>query len=173
MGSDRKVILVCGPESTGKSTICRQMALRLNARMIVDYSRFYLSAYGLNYDENDISIMAQIHQNQLMAIKDGTIILDSFLLNYKIWLAYKYGSFNPQIEESLKKFKPDVCLLMQADLPWEPDLMRENELDRHKLFSLYEKEIDKLGWSCTIISGKNDVRLEKALDVLAKEGMAC
>src|SRR6478735_12408960 len=57
-----KKIVVIGPESTGKSTLCEQLAQRFNASWCPEYAREYLSRNGVKYGYDDL---LKITQGQL------------------------------------------------------------------------------------------------------------
>jgi nicotinamide riboside kinase len=171
MGSNRQVILICGPESSGKSTLSFSLSKRLSVRLLNDYSRFYLMANGSTYTADDVEIMAQIHSRQFNALKSETVFLDSFLINYKIWLHYKFNKRSTWIENQLIKFNPDACLLMKPDLLWEPDPLRESETERTELFHLYEEELLRLKWSYSVIDGEGESRNIKAKATLLDSGL--
>ena len=61
-----KKIVAIGPESTGKSTLCRQLAMHFNAHWCPEYAREYLHLNGVKYGYDDLF---KITQGQL-AIED-------------------------------------------------------------------------------------------------------
>ncbi|MEO5984128.1 MAG: ATP-binding protein, partial [Ferruginibacter sp.] len=48
-----KKIVVLGPESTGKSTLCKQLADYYNTIWIPEYAREYLETNGKEYTYSD------------------------------------------------------------------------------------------------------------------------
>lgn len=166
MGKDRQIILVCGPESSGKSTISRFLTNYYQARLLPDYSRFYLTAYGKSYHESDVILMAEIHQKQFRALQANKIMLDTYLLNYKIWLQVKYGLRSSWLDKQLENFRPDACLLMKPDIEWEADPLRENKTGRMKLFHFYQEALQQLDWPFAVVDGGGDARNTKSLKVL-------
>ena len=52
-----KKIVIIGPESTGKSTLCKQLAEHYNTIWVAEYAREYLLKNGTNYNfENLLDI---------------------------------------------------------------------------------------------------------------------
>ena len=45
-----KKIVAIGPESTGKSTLCQQLAQHFNTTWCPEYAREYLNQNGVKYD---------------------------------------------------------------------------------------------------------------------------
>ena len=57
-----KKIVAIGPESTGKSTLCEQLAKHFNTMWCPEYAREYLNQNGVKYGYNDL---IKITQGQL------------------------------------------------------------------------------------------------------------
>jgi nicotinamide riboside kinase len=71
------------------------------------------------------------------------------------------------ILEVIETNKYDLHLLCSPDIPWEADVLRENPHDRHRLFSLYEKELQHYGFPYIVLSGSEAERLETANEALS------
>lgn len=54
-----KKIVIIGPESTGKSTLCRQLAAHFNTLWCPEYAREYLLKHGTNYSYDDLLTIAK------------------------------------------------------------------------------------------------------------------
>jgi nicotinamide riboside kinase len=54
-----KKIVIIGPESTGKSTLCRQLAEHYNTIWCPEYAREYLLKHGMKYSYNDLLTIAK------------------------------------------------------------------------------------------------------------------
>ena len=54
-----KKIVVTGPESTGKSTLCEQLAKKYNTTWVPEYAREYLLKLGRPYTYDDLLIIAR------------------------------------------------------------------------------------------------------------------
>lgn len=155
-------ILITGPESSGKTSLAQSIHEAFQMPVIEDYSRIYLAQHGPSYEEEEIAIMAKAHETLVQQHNATDLILDSYLLNYKIWSEYKYLRCDPEILSSLQVFNPDITLLCRPDLPWEYDPLRESPLARDELFCLFRLEIENREWPYHIISGIGDERTESA-----------
>ena len=89
-------------------------------------------------------------------------LLDTDLINYKIWFEEVFGHCPPEILEAIEQETSHVYLLCAPDLPWEPDPLRENPHDRGRLFELHRAEIEKLGRRYEIVHGIGEERLKNA-----------
>lgn len=54
-----KKIVIIGPESTGKSTLCEQLAAHYNTRWCPEYAREYLLKHGTDYSFDDLLTIAK------------------------------------------------------------------------------------------------------------------
>ncbi len=160
------MILITGPESTGKSTLAQQLSEHTGREWMPEYGRTYLEEHGPHYTYDDIEIMALRHAEQVLAARDNELILDTYLLNYKIWSEYRYDKVSPEIIRLMSECSFDHVLLMRPDVPWEYGPYRENPDDRGVLFDIYVKEMAVLGWAYTIVDGIGDERFENALEAI-------
>mgnify|MGYP001554485461 FL=1 len=55
----RKKIAVIGPESTGKSTLCDQLAKHYHTEWCPEYAREYLLNHGTDYSYDDLLVIAK------------------------------------------------------------------------------------------------------------------
>ena len=54
-----KKIVVIGPESTGKSTLCEKLAAHYHTSWCPEYAREFLMTHGMNYTYDDLLTIAQ------------------------------------------------------------------------------------------------------------------
>jgi NadR type nicotinamide-nucleotide adenylyltransferase len=158
-------IAVIGPESTGKTTLCEQLANYYGVSYVPEYARDYLLENGLDYTFEDVLKMAKGQ----MLLEDNhhadLQLLDTNLYVYKVWIDVKYQKSIPWIEQELKQRHYDHYLLCHIDLPWEADPMREypNPDDRKHLFDMYHALLQSDGTPYTIIEGNSDERMKKSI----------
>ena len=70
-----KKIVIIGPESTGKSTLCEQLAAHYKTIWCAEYAREYLLEHGTNYSFDDLLTIAKgqlslEHQTIQLAIRN-------------------------------------------------------------------------------------------------------
>ena len=162
-------IVITGPESTGKSTLSKQLANHFNFIMVEEYSRTYLQNLSLDYTQQDLSEIAKGQmelEDKALEHRTKFMICDTSLEVIKIWSEFKYGDCASFITTSLQKRQPDLYLLLRPDLPWEADPMRENPHDREQLFELYKNELIASKVPFYEISGNRNERQNLAIDVI-------
>ncbi|SMG34107.1 nicotinamide-nucleotide adenylyltransferase, NadR type [Marivirga sericea] len=165
-----KKIAVIGPESTGKSTLTKDLAHYFNEPFVAEYGRTYLEENGSFYVESDLlnisKGMLEIEQTQAKNA-NRFLFCDTDLIMMKVWYEVKYGTCHPWVLGQLRSNPYDFHLLCAPDLPWEADPLRENPTTRVELFEHYQNELIDYQCAYSVISGTND-RLQKAIEVLEK-----
>lgn len=146
-------IIVTGPESCGKTTLCDAISKHFQIPYSKEYAREYLTEIGREYTKKDILAIAI---NQLKNEKNK-FLLDTDLITIKIWSNYKYGSCDNWILNQIKLQKKEnrFYLLCKPDLKWVADPLRENPLNRMYLFNIYLNEIATLGHDYYVVKGTN------------------
>lgn len=162
-------IVVTGPESTGKSAISTQLAVALNAVHVPEVAREYLEALRSPYSEKDMHAMAQLQlDTELSALKTKgkSVVCDTDLLTFVIWWEVKFGNCPEDWIRLWLNNLPDFYLLMNIDLPWEDDPLREHPDRRSELMERYQLKIKECKVPFKIISGTGSQRLDHALSAI-------
>lgn len=162
-------IAVTGPESTGKSTLAKQLAKYYHTVFVPEYAREYLENLGRPYDYHDVEkiALAQVSKEDSMIPEaENIIIADTELLVIKVWMEHKFGKIPGWLSEKIKQREYDLYLLCDIDFPWIFDPQREHPHLRKYFFEKYRDEIEKQGFHYIIISGSRDTRLTKATQAI-------
>lgn len=162
-------IIVTGPESSGKTTLCKTLSEYYNLHFTKEFAREYLTDLGKNYLQEDLLEIAkgQLENEQLITNNQQISLHDTDLITLKIWSDYKYGNCNNWILEQIEKQKVEnrFYLLCKPDLKWNYDPLRENPTSRNELLEIYKQELENLGHKFLIIKG--DDRNEQAIEILS------
>jgi len=156
-------IIITGPESSGKTTLCNALSNHFNLPFSKEYAREYLNALKRDYNPDDL---LKIAKGQLQT-ENGLQLLDTDLITLKIWSEYKYGSCDNWILTQIEKQKPEnrFYLLCSPDIPWQADKQRENPNDREELFEIYKQELNDLGHKYFIV--KREDRTENSISKIS------
>ena len=152
-------IIITGPESSGKTTLCQQLSNHFNIPFTQEFARLYIDSLDRDYIINDLLSIAK----QQLKSEFKSQLLDTDLITIKIWSEYKYGRCDKWILDEIEKQKSEkrFYILCSPDIPWQTDNQRENPNDRKKLFEIYKKELEDLKHKYFILNGEN--RLEKII----------
>ena len=162
-------IIVTGPESSGKTTLCKALSKHYNLPFTKEFAREYLTDLGKNYLQEDLLKIAtrQLENEQLIINNQQISLHDTDLITLKIWSDYKYGNCNNWILEQIEKQKVEnrFYLLCKPDLKWDYDPLRENPTNRNELLEIYKQELENLGHKFLIIKGED--RNEQAIESIS------
>jgi NadR type nicotinamide-nucleotide adenylyltransferase len=162
-------IAIVGPESTGKSTLARQLASHFNTLWVPEFARKYIDQLNRPYQQADLLTIAQ---GQLQSEKEAALLArqylfcDTNLLVIKIWSEDKFGSCDPLILQHLSLNTYALHLLTFPDLPWQADPQREDPHRLGELFGWYQAELEEAGVPFAVVKGQREERLQSALAAL-------
>lgn len=174
-----KVVLF-GPESTGKTTLSRQLAVYYNTVWAPEYAREYLQKKWNNErktcetsDLIPIAIGQMKFENKLAKKADRILICDTDLLETKVYSeTYYKGVVDDDLNHYALKNQYDLYFLTNIDTPWEADDLRDKPNERQKMFDTFENTLKKYNRPYLILKGDKKKRLQtavKAIDKLLSE----
>ena len=163
-------ISITGPESCGKTTLAHQLSTEFKLPLVPEYSRIHLEAGHQIKNSQDILKLAQ-HQikgeNEKIASPSSAIICDTDILVLYIWCKEKFPPALKDLQHLLKNHFYDFTLLCSPDLPWKEDPLRENPLDRDRLFEEYIYWLKKMKRPFEIIHGSGQDRFDLAKKIIS------
>lgn len=172
--SQCKKIVVIGPESTGKSTLCEQLAAHYKTVWVKEYAREYLLKNGTAYSFENL---LDIAKGQLL-LEDtaaaslithhSPLIIDTDMYVMKVWCEFVFEKCHHWILNRLVERKYDLYLLCNTDLPWVKDELREypDFISREKLYHHYKDSMLNQAVPWVDISGNYEERLQKAITAI-------
>jgi NadR type nicotinamide-nucleotide adenylyltransferase len=169
--SQPKKIVVIGPESTGKSSLCQQLAAHYKTVWVKEYARDYLLKNGTAYSfENLLDIAkGQLLLEDTAAASLTThhspLIIDTDMYVMKVWCEFVFEKCHHWILNRLVERKYDLYLLCNTDLPWVKDELREypDLISREKLYHHYKDAMINQAVPWVDISGNYEERLQNAI----------
>lgn len=160
-------IVITGPESTGKSTLTRQLAEHFGTLYIPEYARTYVEQLHREYTYADIEHIARTQVQQLAAYTARArkfLFLDTYLIITKVWFDVVYQRHPAWIDAEISKHEIDLYLLCRTDIAWEADSVRENGgARREALYEQYKKELEQNGCRYAVVEGLGEHRLQNAV----------
>lgn len=165
-----KRIVIIGPESTGKSTLCKQLAAHYDTVWCPEFAREYLLTNGTDYSYEDLTIIAhgQIELEKAIEAeaKNGFYFIDTDMYVMKVWHEVAFHNCPTWILKKIARTQYDLYLLCNTDLPWIKDELREypDLSTRKKLFKMYKDIMINSGTRWVEIRGTNAQRLQMAVN---------
>jgi NadR type nicotinamide-nucleotide adenylyltransferase len=181
-----KKIVVIGPESTGKSTLCQKLAAHYNTLWVPEYAREYLEKNGTEYNYDDLLTIAKgqidleekVFQQLVsnaphspLTTHYSPIFIDTDMYVMKVWAEFVFNKCHNWILNRIAERKYDLYLLCDVDLPWFEDPLREypDKKVREKLYLFYKDLMVNQSVPWCNISGDYEERFEKAVLFIEKE----
>ena len=152
-------ICLIGPECTGKSTLAARAEGELGATVVREYAREYAEAHGRVLTEADVEPIARGEIASLGAATGDLIVLDTDLISTVVYARHYYGSCPSWIEEEALRRRADFYLLLDTDLAWTSDPVRDAGGDaREDLFDAFRAALDEFETRWEIVSGDFEAR---------------
>ena len=179
-----KKIVIIGPESTGKSTLCKQLAAHYNTTWVAEYAREYLLKNGTAYTyENLLEIAKGQVSSEQLAIdswqltereeqkrtkNEKLLFIDTDMYVMKVWCEFVFDKCHHWILNRIAERKYDLYLLCNIDLPWIKDELREypDLLSRQKLYHYYKDIMINQNVAWVEINGTYEERFKKSIETI-------
>ena len=177
-------VVVIGPESTGKSTLCEQLANHYKTEWVKEYAREYLLTNGTEYSYDNLLEIAKgqfaLENAAIQLVENKTtntsasnssseiILLDTNMYVLKVWCEFVFEKCHPWILNQIVENSYDLYLLCDVDLPWIKDELREYpDLEiRERLYRHYKDLLVNQSTPWVNISGNYQQRLDNAINAI-------
>lgn len=160
-------IAIVGPESTGKSTMAQHLAKALDSSYVPEYARYYCknlhNQYSLQDETNMFYGQIALEEAIISQVKNNILICDTTIMTVKIWCDHLFQHTPSIVLEEIKKRNYDFYLLMNIDLPWENDPLRDFPQQRKHFMDIWEQELNNVNANYEVISGLGTQRLNNGL----------
>ncbi|MBI2274471.1 MAG: ATP-binding protein [Bacteroidetes bacterium] len=186
-----KKVVIIGPESTGKSTLCELLAQHYRMQWCPEFAREYLLTNGKNYTFDDLLTIAKgqlaleaeytsLVNSQWSMVNERTwvnphdltssdqsplLFVDTDMYVMKVWCEYVFEKCHQFILDQVVERKYDLYLLCHTDLPWVKDELREypDEKNRLELYHIYKDILINQSVPWVEISGSYEDRLTTSI----------
>ena len=172
--SDCIKVVLFGPESTGKTTLSRQLARHYNSVWVPEYAREYLQNKWNNErktceskDLLPIAIGQMKLENELAQKTDSVLICDTDLLETKVYSeAYYQGTCDPILDAYALKNSYHIYFLTYIDTPWEADDLRDKPDERERMFKAFESALKTHHRPYVLLKGNKQERFKLAVEYI-------
>ena len=167
-----KTVCLHGPESTGKTTLARELASHFQTVAVPEYGRLYCEIFGNDCDAADLSAIRRGHDLLVCAARrkaSRLLILDTDAVMTAIWADTLLGMRPAELDRI--DDPADLYLLCDIDVPFEADSIRyfPDPAMRARMFAATRIELERRKLPFVIIRGPRDIRLRAAIDAITKQ----
>ncbi|PXY38940.1 DUF4301 domain-containing protein [Flavobacterium cheongpyeongense] len=166
-------IALFGPESTGKTTLAKQLADYYETEWVPEFARDYLqkkweSSKQICAEEDMMPIAyGQVAlENEKLYTAQKYLFCDTNLMVTKVFSEVYYGNCNPVLDQAAVAHEYDLFFLTDIDVPWEKDDIRDNLNKRETIFSVFKQTLIDNNKQFVTISGNKESRLAKAIAII-------
>jgi NadR type nicotinamide-nucleotide adenylyltransferase len=169
MNNDIVKIAIVGGESTGKSTLSAYLAEHYHTVWVPEYAREYCEKLTepptwqdeINMFEGQLAL-----ENSLISQANRILICDTTFITVKIWSDHMFGQAPQQVIDELTRHHYDFYLLLNIDLPWQDDPLRDFPDKREHFMRVWHQELKALNATYALISGIGSARYQNAIQAL-------
>jgi NadR type nicotinamide-nucleotide adenylyltransferase len=170
--SGMKVLVLAGPESSGKSWLAEHLQQRFGGELVGEYVRLFIEQEQRDTTYADIPVIArgQLKQeDEARSRSPELLILDTHLLSNILWSQTLFGDCPPWIEKALLTRRYDLHLLLSPEgVEWVSDGQRCQPLlsERQAFFDASREWFERHGQRYEVIEGNWSYRMERAVEAV-------
>ena len=172
-GNDIIKIAVYGPESTGKTTLTKQLATHFNTVWAPEFARDYLQEKWntkqeicVTEDLLPIAIGQMQFENEVLQKANKYLFADTCLMITKVFSEIHYGFCDAKLDKAARKHKYDLFFLTDVDVPWEQDDLRDAPNDRIATVEKFKQALIDNNKPFIVLSGNAEMRFQKAIAII-------
>ena len=170
-------VAILGAESTGKTTLCRDLATHFGSPWVPEYMRTYLQdkwdseqktctwedllpiAQGQIALENKLALQAE---QQI----SGFLFCDTSLFELMIYAYWYYDDCPDALTKAALAHHYDLILLTEVDIPWVADDLRDSPHEREDISARFAAELTRHHKSFLRIGGDKNERVQQVMNWL-------
>lgn len=172
-------VAVLGAESTGKTTLCRDLAAHFGCPWVPEYMRTYLQA---KWDDEQLTCTWE----DLLPIAQGQIELenklaeqaaqtsdnshylfcDTSLFELMVYANWYYSDCPEALTKAALAHHYDLILLTDVDTPWVADDLRDSPHQRDEISAYFSDQLTTHNKSFRVIGGNREARVQQIVKLL-------
>lgn len=169
-----KLICLLGAESTGKTTLARQLAAHFDCPWVPEVLRAFCDERGRTPTREEQSEVLETQHRQVMTAqtvarqnKAPFVFCDTAPLLTAVYSDFVFGDCSLYARARVLHASYGLTLFLALDLAWVADgLQRDGAHVRAPVSQLIAAQLNALGTPFSIISGQGEQRFKSALQAL-------
>ncbi len=164
-----------GAESSGKTTLAKDLAKYFKTNWVPEYGRMYAEGklyqdYG-TWDSSEFEHIAekQNHMEDKLAEKANKVLIcDTNAFATSIWHERYMGKVSNEVQRLAKNRKYDLVIVADSSIPFEQDGTRDGEHIREWMQKRFIEELERTQTPFIFLTGDREERLEIAKQEIKK-----
>lgn len=168
-----KRICVLGAESTGTTTLSKDLAEHYKTVWVPEYGRTFSEARIFNQDQNwttpeftHIAEMQSVMEDALALLSNKIVICDTDPFATTLWHMRYMDARARSVEAIADSRHYDLYILTGDEIPFVQDGLRDGEHIRHWMHNLFMEELQRSGRPYLLVHGTREQRLALAVSVI-------
>ncbi|WP_433040518.1 AAA family ATPase [Dactylosporangium sp. CS-033363] len=160
----RRICLI-GAESTGKTTLARDLARKFGTVWVPERLRTLSPGFG----PADLALAAhgqRAAEEALARRASVALFCDTDLLAVRLWSERLFGSAPDWLVEASNQQTPHLYLLCAPDVAYVGDEQRNTPAERRAFHEACERELNRLGREYVLLDGDFDRRFDRAVEAV-------
>lgn len=178
-----RVVRVCltGVESSGKSTLARELATAFGTVVVPELVRAHNSVRLARGEVlwTEAEIVELVRRQQALAddlsprARNGVLILDTDALHVSVWHESAHGGISQRVLDMAREHPADLYLLAGDEIPFIPDDIRDQAFGAYcPLMHLrFVQALQQCGRPWALLRGDVPTRVERAIAFLGSHGV--
>lgn len=165
-----KRVIVVGAESTGTTTLARDLATALETSWVAEYGREYSVAKATRNDGvwhsaefEEIAEQQNRREDLAAGESNGILVGDTNSFATRLWHRRYMGGDLPSLARIAARAVPDLYLLTGDEIPFEDDGLRDGEHIRHEMHRWFRVALESQPVPWLLVTGSREARLAHAL----------
>ncbi|HTN77609.1 MAG TPA: AAA family ATPase, partial [Pirellulaceae bacterium] len=161
-----KRVCIFGPESTGKSTLARELARHFATAHVSEFARELLDHKQGICEPGDIPLIARgqaAAEDALARHANKVLFCDTDLLTTTIWSDALFGECPAWIQRAAAARHYDLYFLLDVDVPWVDDAQRYLPHARRAFFERCQAALKSQNRNFQVIRGSWEERWAQAV----------
>jgi len=161
-------VVLTGSESTGKTTLGRELAQRYGVALAPEFVRSFAEERGgvIRFEDHGPIARGQMQlEDDYIARTRGArplALFDTDLLSTVVYCNHYFGRCPTWIEDAARERRPELYLLCEIDAPWVADGVRDRGEQREELQALFRGAVVASGAPYLSLHGDVAARMAQA-----------
>ena len=172
-------VAILGAESTGKTTLCRDLAAHFGCPWVPEYMRTYLQAKWdkehltctwedlLPIAQGQIELENKLAEQAAQSDHNHYLFCDTSLFELMVYSNWYYGDCPDALTQAALTHHYDLILLTEVDIPWVADDLRDSPHQRDEISAYFESKLTRHQKPFHRIGGDRDERVQQVLEWLS------